>query len=111
MSTPQKRCIGLLAIHGIGEQDPGQTRDEVVGALKEAYPDVSESRGVFDFEHCQVRVYEVYWKPVLSGPAVDGSFDINSVQQLVWFPWLNHQRMPCTETSTRRGWYCPGQPC
>jgi hypothetical protein len=86
-----------LVIHGIGEQPPGTTRKNVLASLALAYPGtvpVEENGvGILATEAWQVRVYEVYWADILSGPAVDGSFNITSVQQLVWFPWLNHRRL------------------
>ena len=93
-----QRCTGLLVIHGIGEQRCGQTRDDVIAALRLAYPSAKASIqrgvGIVATEDWQVRLYEVYWANILSGPAVAGSFDIAGVQQLVWFPWLNHRRIP-----------------
>lgn len=96
------RRVGLLVVHGIGEQDPGDTRDSVVAGLKIAYPNehftlenqVGVKRGratgprVSDLTP-EVRIYEVYWKDVLSGKSVAGSFKIELAQQLVWFPFLN----------------------
>src|SRR5689334_5998578 len=88
MAVQEQRRIGLLAIHGIGEQAVGETQAEVVAALTQAYPEARQGDGGLDLDHCQVRVYEVCWSSVLSGPVVDGSFDIRAVQQLVWFPLL-----------------------
>ena len=103
MPVQDQRRIGLLAIHGIGEQAVGETKADVVAALLQAYPEARESDGVVDLEDCQIRVYEVWWSSVLSGPAVDGSFDIRAVQQLVWFPLLNRLYIP-TYKDSYTGW-------
>ncbi|MEZ4702565.1 MAG: hypothetical protein R2834_19685 [Rhodothermales bacterium] len=85
--------VGLLIVHGIGEQKAGETRDKLVHGLSRAYGDrlrVAESDPVdLELDGKTVRLYEVYWADLLSGDRVRDSFRWGVVQALGWFPWLN----------------------
>ena len=73
-----EKPIGLLVVHGIGKQKEGATRDSVVRGLRKAYPEARfethKKHADMVYEGCRVRIYEVYWAPVLMGERIHGSF-------------------------------------
>ncbi|MCZ6570941.1 MAG: hypothetical protein O7B23_12340 [Deltaproteobacteria bacterium] len=89
-----EKPIGLLVVHGIGKPKPGEMRDSVVRGLGKAYPEARfESHGKtadMVYSGRRVRIYEVYWAPVLMGEPIKGSFSIDRVHELIWFPGLNN---------------------
>ena len=95
MTEDKIRRIGLLVLHGVGEQPKGITRARVVEAVIDAYPDVEvdDTQGTLRVNDCEIRVYEAHWADVLGGPGVDGSFRIEDIQQVVWFPLLNRRQI------------------
>jgi hypothetical protein len=93
--------VGLLVVHGIGEQKPFDTVDKVISGLKAAAPDVreverDEATGTVTIERtsppARVRLYEVYWADLLTGETSRGAFGPEKVQSAAWFPWLNLRR-------------------
>lgn len=89
-----EKPIGLMIVHGVGRQKAGATLQNVLQGLRLAYPDAHFGSdgdvAVMTLDERQVRLYEVHWAPVLSGKKIHGSFRLNRLQQLVWFPQLNH---------------------
>lgn len=89
----KEKPVGLLVVHGIGAQKRGATLSHVVEGLRIAYPDARiEQDGDFatmTVRRRQIRLYEVFWADVLSGEAIAGSFSLNQLHRLVWFPCLN----------------------
>lgn len=88
--------VGLLIVHGIGEQKVGETADKLVRGLSKAYGGrLTVTRGdsgapvQLDLDQRTVRLYEVHWADILSGERVKGTFRWEVVQALGWFPWLN----------------------
>ncbi len=91
----KRKPIGLLVVHGVGRQEAGATVQAVVDGLRLAYPHARFGNdgdvAVMTLSERQVRLYEVHWAPVLSGEKIHGSFRIDRLQQLIWFPLLNHK--------------------
>ena len=88
-----RRTVGVLLVHGIGTQRPGETTRSFVEGLRTALPDMKLS------EHCGrvtlvvhdviLQIYEVYWADILDGDDVKGSFTSSDFHTLAWFPSLN----------------------
>jgi hypothetical protein len=118
MSMPanqDKQQIGLLVIHGMGNQQPGETVSKVVKGLRLAYgekqveaiiepPDhdqikpldtSDEERPVWllNIAHSsrQIRLYEIYWADILGEQAAHGSFDVEAMTALQWLPAINRR--------------------
>jgi hypothetical protein len=114
MPTGQgEKRIGLLVVHGIGEQQPGETVSKVVEGLRLAFSenqievrveradnDQIKSPGASDdvrpkwllrVATCsrEIRLYEVYWADILGGQAAQGSFDIEAMTALQWLPGMS----------------------
>lgn len=88
--------IGLLIVHGIGEQRRGETSEKLVKGLSRLYGgDLQVERGADNLPVAvtaagqTVRVYEVYWADILSGDRVANTFRWDMTLSLGWFPWLN----------------------
>jgi hypothetical protein len=101
--------IGLLIVHGIGEQRRGQTTDKLLVGLKAAYGDALHVEhdadgypAVVTANGQSVRLYEVYWADVLSAEKSRGSFTWRIPNTLVWHPaWCRHLGMlPSPEYSS-----------
>ena len=100
------RVVGLVVVHGIGDQDEGETAMKVATGLRRAIPTTDdlvvfgEARPPLGFQplgfhlratNVVVRLYEVHWADVLRMQE-RGSFGIEMVETAAWFPWLNRQR-------------------
>lgn len=89
-----EKPVGLLVVHGMGKPKEGATRDSVVRGLRKAYPEARfethDKHADMIYKGRRVRVYEVYWGPVLMGKTIHGSFSIRSIYEFVWFPSLNN---------------------
>jgi len=129
-AAPDRHRVGLVVVHGIGEQRPGETAGGIVEGIEDAYGRegyVVSRRPVAEGEEGgalyytmeprpaapdvpsdlpEIYVYEAFWAPILSGPPVDGSFRIERPQQFIWFPWLNRWRVHgfAAEYSRPRVW-------
>jgi hypothetical protein len=100
--------VGLLIVHGIGEQRRGQTSEKLLVGLKAAYGDALQIERDAD-NHPRavtangrtVRLYEVYWADVLSAEKSRGSFTWRIPSTLVWHPsWCRQLGMlPAPEYS------------
>jgi hypothetical protein len=116
-----RQRVGLLVIHGIGDQKRGETLKGVVEGLEVAYGkgrfrrEDTVATGTFrrvgpdgSAEAAEVRVYEAYWADQLPHDKVRGSFHLDRVQQLVWFPFLNWRTVENFASEYRRthvlGW-------
>lgn len=83
----------ILVVHGIGAQKPGDTVEKLARGLRlvdagfTPGPDGTATVGGHP-----VRLYEVYWADLLMGDAVRGTFLINELQSLSWFPLFNLRR-------------------
>ena len=116
MPTDQRvKQIGLLVVHGIGEQQPGETVSKVLEGLKLACgenqvevriesPDNEQIKppGTSDdvrpkcllrVANCghEIRLYEVYWADILGEQAAQGSFHIEAMMALQWLPSMNRR--------------------
>lgn len=98
MRTRHTRTVGLLVVHGIGEQKRLATAGKVVAGLKRAVPGLIETKRDEATACITVRepssgtivhLYEVYWADLLSGPSAEGAFAPEMMQAVAWFPWLN----------------------
>lgn len=88
--------VGLLIVHGIGEQKIGETADKLVDGLSLVYGSrlrvTRDASGVptqVSLGERTVRLYEVYWADILSVDRVQSTFRWNVIRALGWFPWFN----------------------
>lgn len=85
--------IGVLVVHGIGAQEPGETLGKLLAGLRRVAPDALPGAPTDGAEVrlCRqpVRFYEVYWADLLKGDITRGSLLMNELQSLAWFPWFN----------------------
>lgn len=93
MSEPGLRPpVGVLVVHGIGAQKPGQTLAKLKGGLQRVLPELpdnlNEGEAVI-LGGRSVKFYEVYWADLLTGEPVSGTFDMDEVSSLAWFPLFN----------------------
>jgi len=106
--------IGLLIVHGIGEQRRGQTTEKLIAGLKGAYGDaVTVGLDGDGYPNAvtangqTVRVYEVHWADFLSGTANKGTFSWDTINTLVWHPLWCHRLglLPSIEYSAALVWW------
>lgn len=94
--------IGVLVVHGIGEQEANDTIGKLLTGLQHVEHALEVEEAVAGktviIGGQDVRFYEAYWADLLKGEKIIGSFQMNELQSLSWFPWLNF----------RRGNYQPG---
>ena len=92
----QAGTIGLLVVHGIGAQEPGETLGKLLAGLRRvapgSLPDVPKDGAEGQLRGQRIRFYEVYWADLLKGDITRGSFLMNELQSLAWFPWFNLRR-------------------
>jgi hypothetical protein len=106
--------IGLLIVHGIGEQRRGETTAKLVAGLKatygnavavgldgDGYPNAVTTNGQ------TVRLYEVHWADFLSRTVNKGTFSWNTINTLVWHPLWCHRLglLPPVEYSAALIWW------
>ncbi len=90
---------GMILVHGIGEQAPGDTLAKFLAGIERSFPSVKveldpERSGratLWDGDR-SVRVYEAHWAPLLSKGFVENSFRTDALFEIGWFPLLNHTR-------------------
>ena len=108
----------LLVVHGIGAQKPGDSIEKLAKGLRLADPGFVphvDGTGVTSATvggH-PVRLYEVYWADLLMGDAVRGTFLINELQSLSWFPLFNLRRGNYRSRSysvIKLAWWCVALP-
>ncbi|HEX7796246.1 MAG TPA: hypothetical protein VF456_17915 [Vicinamibacterales bacterium] len=91
----------LLVVHGIGAQEPGETRKKLADGLRRidrgVPPEIADGT-VITVGGQPIRLYEVYWADILKGDRTRGAFQMDELQSVSWFPWFNF----------RRGNYRPG---
>jgi hypothetical protein len=107
------RHTALLVVHGIGAQRPGVTVRKLAEGLTrmtgEAPPQENDGVVTASVGGRTVRLYEVYWADVLMGGVTRGTFRMNEVQSLSWFPWLNVRGglyPPGSYSWLRLAWWC-----
>lgn len=97
---------GLLLVHGIGDQKPGDTTAKFVKGLTLAVNGWASAGTTLEVtsrgEHGQpvdirvgdreMRLYEVWWAPKIQKEASIGSFNVDVVYEWAWFPMLNRSR-------------------
>jgi hypothetical protein len=103
----------LLVVHGIGAQEPNGTLHKLVEGLgridRDFAPRVDGPALVATFAGQPVRLYEVYWADLLRGDVTRGTFLMNELQSLAWFPWFNLRRgnyRRAAYSATRLAWWC-----
>lgn len=91
--TSLSQPIGILLVHGIGSQQPGDSSEKFAKAFRNAYPDLACRREtdclVLTAGSRALRAYEVYWADLLEGESIGGTFDPLEFHSLAWFPYLN----------------------
>lgn len=97
--TPQENLprsdhtdVGVLVVHGIGAQQPGETLEKLLAGLRRVEPAVPAGAGGTaraTIGGKPVRFYEVYWANLLKDELAEGAFQMNELQSLAWFPLLN----------------------
>lgn len=85
---------GLLIVHGIGEQSPGDTAAKFIRGFCAASPDaVVEREGdrpTLTVGDTTIRLYEVHWADVLAD-VYERAFDFDTFSSWCWFPALNRR--------------------
>ncbi len=90
-------AIGLLVVHGIGRQAPGQTLDGLLAGLRLAYGErlrverADPTHARLDGLGRTVHALEVHWAGHLHGQMVEETFAVQRVHETVWLP-LEHQK-------------------
>lgn len=110
-AASEKGPIGLVIVHGIGSQEPGDTERKLVAGLKRAWQEVSLADGgrVLMIGGQPVRCYEVYWADLLKGEVTVGAFQMKELQSLSWFPLMNWRRGNYRgkyPSSLKLAWWC-----
>lgn len=101
-----KPRVGLLLVHGIGEQEPGaflgEFRDgfgRLLGADRVTdvvrQDPVEPLRCIYaaeiELDDRMLMLYEVHWADLITPEMARGSFDPMQLFLLAWFPWFNKQ--------------------
>jgi hypothetical protein len=88
--------LAVLVVHGIGRQERGVTvRKLAEGVARFADVPVPAATGdhfTTTIAGRELRLYEVHWADVLSGPVTKGTCSMQELQSLAWFPWFNARR-------------------
>jgi len=89
--------IGVLVVHGIGGQKPGETLGKLLNGLRRVAPPhrlpaQPTDGSVGELAGQQLRFYEVYWADLLKGDIIRRSFIMDELNSLPWFPMLNSWR-------------------
>ena len=84
-------AIGVLVVHGIGAQKPGEAVGKLIAGLSRVERGFGANGhdGVLTLGGQPVRLYEVYWADLLMGAASRDAFRIEEMQSVTWFPLLN----------------------
>lgn len=111
----ERAPIGILVVHGIGAQEPGETERKLLAGLRRIGPEltVPDDGGMITISGQPVRVYEVYWADLLKGDSTIGAFQMKELQSLSWFPWRNwrcgnYRASKCS--SVKLAWWCVALP-
>ena len=90
--------VGLVLVHGIGEQRPGDTLAKFLAGMEESFPSVDidleahrVGRATLRSGTRSVRVYEAHWAHLLSDGFVEDTFRRDALFEIGWFPLLNHR--------------------
>jgi hypothetical protein len=94
------RLVGVLVVHGVGDQKPLDTARKLVKGLLKAdgddmtVIDENPSAGTITSNlagsDATLRIYEVYWAKLFEASA-RGSFDVDKVQSVALFPLLTRR--------------------
>jgi hypothetical protein len=99
--------VGLLLVHGIGRQRPGDTLDGFLGGMRLAYGERllvdrrEPGHAVLDGIGRTVHAYEVYWADLLQGDVSRDTFDKDRLREWAWFPRLYANDDPAARRSER----------
>jgi hypothetical protein len=88
----QQAPVGVLVVHGIGAQQPGETLAKLWNGLRRVFPEMPEKPATGEpvaLGGRSVRFYEVYWADLLMGERVSGTFDFDEFSSIAWFPLFN----------------------
>ncbi len=90
----QQPPVGILVVHGIGAQNRGEMLEKVTNGIRRIFPDLPAGLKEGERVHLgdrAVRFYEVYWADLLKGDRVTGTFEMEELSSLAWFPLLNQR--------------------
>ena len=96
-SATEPSVKGILVVHGVGAQAPGDTIQKLITGLS-LVEGTTVSRVEDDgtvevrVSGVPVRLYEVHWADILMGESTKGTFSAMEFQASTWFPWLNWRR-------------------
>ncbi len=86
----------VLVVHGIGAQQRGDTLNKLLSGLRraqrDAIPDPYEQGVKVNMGGTSTRFYEVYWADLLDAEVAFGTFQMQELYSLAWFPWFNSWR-------------------
>jgi hypothetical protein len=99
-----KKRVGLLLVHGIGEQEPKEFLNQFRKGFESLFGSdrvktndhsdpVDSERYIHGFEIAldeeTLFLYEVHWADLIDDELAKGSFDPMHLFPLAWFPWCN----------------------
>ena len=89
-------CVGVLVVHGIGAQEPGETLGRLLRGLRrleqDSVPERLQDGAPATIGGQPVRFYEVYWADTVKGDIARSAFNMFEFQNLSWFPLFNWLR-------------------
>jgi hypothetical protein len=90
------KTIGVVLVHGIGRQKPGDHLTKFTESLQGAYPESdilskSSDRIVLQIGDQKIHIYEAYWADKLSGEVVHHSFLREILLEIAWYPYFNRR--------------------
>lgn len=90
------RTLGLILVHGVGRQKPGDMLRNIAGGLRRMSPDEDWEQiangSLVTIGNRRLRLYEVYWADLLKDENAKGAFILNEFTAVAWFPWFNFRR-------------------
>jgi hypothetical protein len=93
--TPDASTKGLLLVHGVGAQAPGDTSRKLLQGLSKVpeakVRDPDAEVPSVEINGVEVRLYEVYWADLLQGDVTKNTFSGKEFQAFAWFPLLNRR--------------------
>lgn len=87
---------GLVLVHGIGKQRLGDMFNAFSAGVRSIRPDaiqepIASNAWRVTVEGKSFIVYEAYWADLLAGEDVKGTFDVEELFELAWYPLINYR--------------------
>lgn len=86
---------GLLIVHGVGAQAPGESARKLLNGLSlvpgARIPHAGSDSREAEVAGMPIRLYEVHWADLLQGEITRDTFSAKEFQAFAWFPWLNRK--------------------